>query len=160
MEADKRDGRCYKDAMATMLVPVDFSGITDAVVREAVDLAKATGSSIVLLHVARPEPDFIGYTPGPQSVRDKVAEEYRAEHREIQAMEKAVRDQGVEASALLVQGFPVEKIVAEADRLKATRIILGSHGHSALHNLLVGSVADGVLRHAHCPVVVVPARHV
>ena len=141
-----------------MLVPIDFSDITDSVVREAVALAKSTGSSLTLLHVARPEPDFIGYTPGPQSVRDTVAGEYRKEHRELQGIEKLVKSEGIEVTALMVQGFPVEKIIAEEERLKPVRIVMGSHGHGALHNLLVGSVAEGVLRKATCPVVLVPAR--
>lgn len=52
----------------------------------------------------------------------------------------------------------MERLLAEQGRLAADAIVLGSHGHGALYDLLVGSVAEGVLRRAPCPVVVVPSR--
>jgi nucleotide-binding universal stress UspA family protein len=48
-------------------------------------------------------------------------------------------------------------VLAQAKRLKADVIVLGSHGHGAVYNLVVGSTANGVLKHAPCPVLVVPA---
>jgi nucleotide-binding universal stress UspA family protein len=61
---------------------------------------------------------------------------------------------------MLVSGLPARKILGEADRLEATLIVMGSHGHGALFNLLMGTVCNGVLRKSRCPVVVVPARTV
>ncbi len=144
--------------MSTILVPVDFSDITTRVMDVAADLAKTMSSEVVLLHVAAPDPEFVGYGPGPQSVRDAVAGEIREEHKHIQAYERELVGRGLKASALLIQGYPGEKILAEARRLQASFIVMGSHGHSMLRHLLVGSVTDGVLRNAPCPVVVVPTR--
>lgn len=142
--------------MKNILVPVDFSDATDGVVARATDLAKALQAHITLLHVAAPEPDFVGYEPGPQSVRDTVAKHVHDEHKQLQALEKMASGQGVQVTSLLIQGYTAEKILKECERLKPEMVVMGSHGHSALHNLLVGSVTEGVLRAATCPVVIVP----
>ncbi|MFH1183689.1 MAG: universal stress protein [Chloroflexota bacterium] len=137
---------------------MDFSDATDAVVARATDLAKALQAQVTLLHVAAPEPDFVGYEPGPQSVRDTVAKHVHEEHKHLQMLEKKAAGMGVQVASLLIQGYTVEKILMECERLKPDLIVMGSHGHSALHQLLVGSVTEGVLRKATCPVVVVPHR--
>jgi nucleotide-binding universal stress UspA family protein len=61
---------------------------------------------------------------------------------------------------MLVPGEAVEKILQEAISLEAGWIVLGSHGHGALYNLLAGSVCQGVLSKTACPVVIVPSRPV
>jgi nucleotide-binding universal stress UspA family protein len=140
----------------TVLVPIDFSLAEPAVTACAVGLAKALQAHIVLLHVEAPEPGFMGYEAGPQTVRDSVA---RSIHGNAQALHKIrdrLRGAGVEVDSLLIQGPTVEKIVDEAKRLRADFIVAGSHGHGAIYDLVVGSVSDGVIRHAPCPVVVVP----
>jgi nucleotide-binding universal stress UspA family protein len=144
------------DTSKNVLVPIDFSDASDVVVGHAVDLAHALSARLTLLHVAPPEPEFIGYEPGPQSVRDAVARKYHEQHARLQEIEKAMANVNIETTSLLVQGYTVEKILKEAERLNATLIVMGSHGHGALHNLLVGSVTEGVLRRARCPVVIVP----
>ncbi len=144
--------------MNTILVCVDFSDVTPRVVEQGRELARAFGRPLRLLHVARPEPDFIGYDPGPQTVRTHLAHELRDEHRQLQAMADELRAAGHDVEALLVQGPSIEKIVEEARRLHAAMIVIGSHGHGALYDLLLGSVSEGVVRAAPCPVLVVPAR--
>jgi nucleotide-binding universal stress UspA family protein len=85
-----------------------------------------------------------------------VARELHDEHRRLQELEKQPDLRGIKVTSLLVQGYAVEKILKEADQLGADLIVMGSHGHGALRNLLVGSVANGVLGKAKCPVLVVP----
>ena len=143
--------------MKNILVPVDFSDVTAMVVERAVALARAFGARLTLLHVAAPDPSFVGYDAGPQSVRDQVAREMHEEHRALSELDRKVEQAGVASTALLVRGFPTEKILKEARALPADLIIMGSHGRSALHHLLVGSVTDGVLRETACPVLVVPS---
>lgn len=142
--------------MKTILVPIDFSDAVPRVIDTATAMAKPLGAGIVLLHVAAAEPEFIGYEPGPASVRNAVARELVEERREIEKIEKSIKQAGVPVRALVIQGFPADKIVAEAEKLNADSIIMGSHGHGLLHHLLVGSVTEGVLRKARCPVTIVP----
>lgn len=142
--------------MKTMLVPVDFSEGTSKLLETAAKQAKAFGAKVILLHVASPEPEFIGYEPGPQSVRDSVARQLVQEHKDLHELKERLASQGLEVTALVVQGYPVKHILAEAEKVHADLVIMGSHGHGALHNLLVGSVTEGVMRHVNCPVLVVP----
>jgi nucleotide-binding universal stress UspA family protein len=144
--------------MKNILVPVDFSPITEAVIETAAALAAGMGSAIWLLHVAAPDPEFVGYDAGPQNVRDQVAGELRDEHRRIQERAAELRGRGLEVTALQVQGATAETIVREAERLQADLIVLGSHGHGALRRALLGSTSEGVLHHARCPVLILPAR--
>lgn len=139
-----------------IVAAVDFSPLTDTVLAEASAQARSRQAHLWLLHVAMPEPDFVGYSPGPQSERDAVAQHLREEHRQLQALAEGLRDDGLEVTALLIQGPSAETILAEADRLNAALIVLGSHGRGALANLLVGSVCQGVLHKARCPLLVVP----
>ena len=142
--------------MKNILAAVDFSDVTQAVATTAAALAGALDGRLFLLHVAAPEPDFVGYDVGPQTVRDGVAKEIRAEHRQLHELKQPLEQAGLDVTALVVQGATVEKIVQEAARLEADMIVVGSHGHGALHHLLVGSVTEGIMRAAVCPVLVVP----
>lgn len=143
--------------MKNLLVAVDFSPVTADVLRAATLIAKAFGAAVRLVHIAAPNPDFVGYEAGPQTVRDVIAVHLRDDHRKLQDLEIEMRKAGVNVTALLVQGDTVGKILKEASEFGADMIVVGSHGHSALHDLIAGSVADGVLRKAPCPVLVVPS---
>lgn len=150
--------------MRNILVPIDYSEITAAVLATAEALARAFAAKLWLVHVAAPDPAFVGFDAGPQSVRDQRAAHLRDEHRRLQEEAERLRDAGLDAAALLIQGPTVEKILDEAERIGADAIVLGSHGHGALHRTLLGSVSENVLRHATCPVTIVPraasgARH-
>jgi len=144
--------------MKTILVPVDFSDCAVDVTETAASIAKAFSARIILLHVAAPEPEFIGYEPGPQTVRDTVARELATEHKLLHEMDHRLEAKGLSVTSLVIQGYPVEKILEEANKLHADLIVMGSHGHGALRNLLVGSVTEGVMRRSRCPVLVVPHR--
>jgi nucleotide-binding universal stress UspA family protein len=144
--------------LMNILVAVDFADTTEAIVRRAEEIAVAFSAKVWLIHVAEPEPDFIGYQPGPQTERDFLAERLRTEHRGIQQIAERLRTKGLDVTALLVQGATVETILEEADRLKIDMIIVGSHGRGAMYHLLLGSVSEGVLRGAACPTLVVPTR--
>jgi len=139
-----------------ILVAVDFSSVTSRVMEIARDLAARTTSHVYVVHVAEPEPDFVGYDTGPDVVRDQVAEEFHREHRQVQALADNLRSSNVGATALLIQGSIVETIVREAERLDADIIVVGSHGHGAVFDLLVGSISEGLVRKSTRPVLVVP----
>jgi nucleotide-binding universal stress UspA family protein len=143
--------------MQTILAAIDFSPVSDAVIDHAVRLVRAFGGALWLVHVAAPDPDFVGYDSGPQSVRQSVAAELHDAHRNLQEQSAALREGGVDCTALLVQGATAETIVREADRLNADLIVLGSHGHGAIRRALLGSVSEHVLHHARRPLLILPA---
>lgn len=144
--------------MGAILVPVDFSSVTPALVTHAAELAAALGHKVWLLHVAPPEPDFVGYGVGPQPVREHAADHLREEHRQLQALAERLKNEGVEVESLLVQGPVAQEVLEQAERLKAAMIVLGSHGRGALYQAVLGSVSADIVRHARCPVLVVPIR--
>ena len=168
--------------MADLLVPIDFSDTTAVVLATAARLARSLGFRIVLMHVeghghlgaagqARQEVHLAAnrpaaladqhHTPAPPFRTVHVAgENVTALHAQelLQRSVDALRADGLPVSPLLVSGKPVEKILVEAERLQPFLIVLGSHSHGALHHLLLGSVSEGVLRKANCPVVIVPCR--
>ena len=141
-----------------ILVAVDFSEGTERVMEVARDFAARTASHVYVLHVAEPEPDFVGYDTGPDVVREQVAAEYHREHRQVQALADQLRSEDIGATALLIQGSIVETVIAESDRLNADMIVVGSHGHGAVFDLLVGSISEGLVRKSRRPVLVVPPQ--
>ena len=142
--------------MKTILVPVDFSDTTPSVVETAKKFASVFGSRVVLLFVSEPEPDFVGFEPGPIAVRQTVARDLKAEHQKVEELKASCGLPDV--LALHIQGPAIEKILNIAAEQKAELIVMGSHGHGALYELLVGSVTAGVLKNAKCPVLVVPVH--
>lgn len=144
--------------MRRILVPVDFSDVTDAAIDTAMRLAQAFDSALCIVHVVPEEPDFVGYEPGPQSVREAEADALQAKHKRLDAIKERLAERGLDVEALLVQGHALEKILEKVSQLKANLVVMGSHGHTALYELLVGSTTEGVLRRAPCPVLVIPSR--
>ena len=146
-----------RQGSVNILIAVDMSPVTKRVMASARMLARAMDAHAYLLHVAEPEPDFVGFDAGPDVVRDQMAAEFRREHRQIQALAADLRSDGLEATALLVQGAIVETILNEAERQDAAMIVLGSHGRGAVVELLVGSACEGIVRKSTRPVLVVPS---
>lgn len=142
--------------MNQIIAAIDFSEVTSAVVENAMSIAAAFSTGLTILHVAAPDPAFVGFAAGPQTVRDARAHELREEHRQLLMMAESCGEQGIEAKAHLVEGPTVETIFHEAHVADAGMIVIGSHGHGAVYNVLVGSVSAGVLKAAQCPVLVIP----
>ena len=141
-----------------ILVAIDLSPASNKVIEAARGVADLTGATVYVLHVAEPEPDFVGYDAGPKVVRTQVAEHLHREHREVQAFSEGLRVDGVDATALLIRGPTVETTLDQADRLGAGMIIVGSHGHGAVYDVLVGSYSAGIIRKSKLPVLVVPIK--
>ena len=129
-----------------IMAAVDFSAVTEQVLAALVQMSATFPAEVTLVHVAPPDPDFVGYDAGPKIVRTQVAAEHHERHQQLQQLADRLRADGVNATALLLQGPTVATLIAESERLGAGVIVLGSHGQSAVSKLLVGSVAEGVVR--------------
>ena len=142
--------------MKTILVPVDFSPATAPVVTAAEDFARGIGARLVLVHVTEPVVGLIDYAVVAIStarVTDAMVQHALTHLAELKA---GVEQAGIVAETVHVVGSPVPEIVEQARKQVADYIVIGSHGHTAFYDLLVGSTASGVLKRATCPVVVVP----
>ena len=141
-----------------LLGALDLSQATLPVVDVCRRVAKRMHAEVFLLHVADPDPDFVGYEAGPGVVRDHIARKFRHEHHTLQNHADRLRQAGVNATALMIQGPAIETTLNEAERLNIDLIIVGSHGRSALFDIIAGSVSMGILRKSVVPVLVVPTR--
>ena len=148
--------------MSEVLACVDFSDASDAVVREAARLALTADHRLHLIHVAAAESELAGYDEGPVAAhtRDDRAGQLQDEHAAMRELAERVQadPDGPELRVIpiIAMGPTVAKILDEAERIDAGTIVVGSHGHSGLHHLLLGSVSEGLIRHSPRPVVVVP----
>lgn len=139
-----------------VLVAVDFSPVIERQLRVVGRVC--AGADVVVLHVAEPNPAFVGFEGGPGEVRDQIAAEFREEHRAVQALADRLRNDGIDATALLVQGPTAATILEQARRAESDVIVVGSHGRSAVYDLIAGSVSAEVIRKSDVPVLVVPSR--
>lgn len=147
----------------TIVVPYDFSEYADAALDVALELARALGAELHLLHVLQPPAYAYGselYAGGPLH---SLSEDHLSLQRETELRLEAVAEgyarQGHSIRSLVVDGTRVaDTIDQEAARLVADLIVMGTHGRTGLAHLLLGSVAEATLRHAPCPVLTVP-RH-
>jgi nucleotide-binding universal stress UspA family protein len=154
-----------------ILVAADLKPGTDRLLAEAQRYAKALDAIVDIIHVADPDPDFVGYIKsapeartGPdavtnydQTLRDDRAKEFHLEHQQVQAVAEQMRAGGIRVDqALMVQGPTLETILEEARKLGADLLILGSHQHGALYRLWYGDIAIDAAKQAPCALLVVP----
>lgn len=142
--------------MKNILTALDFSGLTEEVLRRSAELARSFGAKVWLVHVAAPDPDFVGYDVGPQYIRDERARELRREHRQLQDYAKQLTAGGVQAEALLIQGPLVRSLLEEARDVQADLIVVGAHSRSTLFDKLMGNTWQDLIRQSTIPLLVVP----
>jgi nucleotide-binding universal stress UspA family protein len=138
-----------------VLIATDLGPSAAEVIHAGGQLARLAGAHAWLIHVAEPEPDFVGLDAGPQSVRIQLAEEFHEKHTELQKFAEGLRENGLQATALLIQGRAGEKVLEEAKRLQATYLVLGTH-HRSILAPFSGSLLPEIVRKTPCPVLIVP----
>lgn len=129
-------------------VTTDFSPSSGVALRRAAELARALQAEVVLLHVAEPSLRAPSSTPAAQATEPRMEGKFR------QALSASGADDVVREQ-LLLHGDPADSIPAHATRTKARLIVMGTQGRRGVERLLLGSVAEAVIRAAHCPVLVV-----
>lgn len=136
---------------------LDFSPISDQVILKAGELSKLYDAKCWLIHVAAPDPYFVGYEIGPQYIRDAKASRLRKEHDMLQSYKKTLQETGIDCEVLLIQGQINSTITSEIKKLQIDLVILGSHGHGRLYDVIVGSVCEYMLRNSKIPMLVIPS---
>jgi len=145
--------------MKEILVAVDFSDLVTCVIDHAAEMAAQFKSHIHILHVEMPVSAFVGNEIGPQLPSpEQNLEETKQQQADLLAMTLHLQQKGIEASWELLQGAIADTIVEKAAEIKADLIIVGAHSHGFLYRAFIGSVSTGVLKHAPCPVLVIPEK--
>jgi nucleotide-binding universal stress UspA family protein len=142
--------------MKTLLVSVDFSAATRAVIKTAVELAQASESRLILHHSLLPPLVTTEYGIGLEMMHETIALAEKGARHQLEHLEDELTAQGLEVSSVLTEGPAAPHILELAAKRKADVIVLGSHGHTAFYDLVVGSTTHAVLRKAPCPVLIVP----
>ena len=144
-----------------ILVPLDGSRLAEVALRHVEQLAWELGSSLILLRVVKP----------PRSVEHPWAEEMMALNREREAVFKqeaetylaarrgALRDRKIEVSTYVIVSQDVAATILDfAEQQKVDLIAMSTHGRSGPGRWVYGSVAEKVLQHSTCPVLLIRAR--
>jgi len=145
----KKSAKRRSTEFRSILVPVDFSDQSLEALRMARMIARDDLSRLCVLHVAEPlHADWHADMTALQKTAHEVIRN---------VLEKFVRAEFGDAGPRrhFAQGKPVDVIVRYAAKMNADLIVLGTHGRTGLPRVLIGSVAERVVRHAPCPVLVV-----
>ena len=147
-------------AVKKILVAIDFSKLSQEALDYALGLAADVGARVRVLYVVEPVEfsgvDVFGGAPiATQSIVDEHLRQARLEMKKLE-QKRLAAVHGAKGEVRI--GRPADEIVAAAGSGRGNLIVIGTHGRSGIAHLVMGSVAERVVRHARCPVLVVPAR--
>lgn len=133
-----------------ILVPVEHSSYDDEIIAHVRKLARVTGASIVLIHVAD------GWAArNIEALNLRESEEMQEDRKYIEEMAASLEKDGFSVDALLAGGDPGEEIAAAAERERCDLIAMSTHGHRGIADVLRGSVANVVRHISMIPVLLV-----
>ena len=142
--------------MKKIVAAVDFSDSTPGVVEMAAAQAGAFGAELHLIHVVEPEPAYTAYGFTPDEFPAMHVFQEEARKRAAKRLEDLVAGKpGVQTH--LAEGSPLASVLDYVKEIGGDLVVLGSHGHGMVASLLLGSVAEGMVRKAMVPTLVVPA---
>jgi nucleotide-binding universal stress UspA family protein len=146
-------------ALTRILVPTDFSDTSAAAVKYGVALADAFGAQLHLLHVVE-EPVPWQMAAEVAMVSAPVDDAQLRARAEAELTALLTRDEREKYRAVVATalGAPFAEIVRYAAREQVDLIVMGTRGRGAVAHLLIGSVAENVVRKAPCPVLTIPTR--
>lgn len=162
MELNRADEALLEKAAAagrfrlkTILVPVDFSTFSDKALDYAIAFSEQFGAAIVLLHVVEPMVYPESYMAIPTVNEDINDSLTKAAEEKLAVQRKHIRLDDAKVKTTTRLGRPYVEIAEAAKEVAADLIILGTHGHTGLKHVLLGSTAERVVRYAPCPVLTV-----
>lgn len=140
-----------------ILAPVDFSQCSIAGAMYAAFLSKALDANLCLFHAFQPPPPVV-VDRASASLSSMEGVNIKNARLDLKAFSKLDFLENTKCELELRTGFPVDEICGEAKKADVDLVVISTHGHSGLDRLLLGSVAEHVVRYAECPVLVVPSR--
>jgi len=136
-----------------ILFPTDFSTLSDAALCHATSLARESGAKLLIVHVEEP-PTAYGSGEMYYGIPDPDNDALNSMLDQV-----VPTDPDIPFEHRLVIGDPAEEIVRIADEENVDLIVMATHGRTGLKRLLMGSVAEKVVRHSKCPVFTFKAPH-
>ena len=144
---------------AKILLAIDGSQEAGLAAQAATELSRETGSELHITYVEPAPAELIGHHFYSPEIRESLIEQARSEARKfLEERAEQLRSEGAKViDTHLRIGEPDKEIIRLSEEIGATMIVMGSRGLGAVRRALMGSVSDSVVRHAHCPVLVM--RH-
>jgi nucleotide-binding universal stress UspA family protein len=130
--------------------------MSGAVVERAACIAQSPTHKLWLLHVAPPTSSSVPFNLDRDILRTQVARQLRRQRHRLRDLADQLRRQRIHVITRFISGTVSTTILAEAARINADLIIMGSHGHGNVYHALFGGVGQKVARKAACPVMLVP----
>lgn len=149
----------------TVLLTLDGSDLAEQAVSHAVNVAKATSARLLVLRVVSLSSlpaGTTGYLPvvDPTVYQDVVDAEMADAQAYLDRQVEKIRAEGVNAEAICAVGIPAQSILETIGKRNVDLLVLATHGRSGVRRLVLGSVADILVREAGIPVLLVRAAHV
>jgi nucleotide-binding universal stress UspA family protein len=142
--------------MKNILVAVDLDDSAQLLVEKAAEQAEKFGSKVWVLHVADPEPDFVGNKVGPQYIRDLRVKELIHEHQLVRKYTDYLKTKNIDADGLLIAGATVQLILEEIEKLNIDLVVIGHHQHSLMYQIFTGTTHSAIVKKSKVPVLIVP----
>ena len=141
-----------------ILVPVDYSKCSLAGLQYAIEFAKKVAARLIVLHVVDLGPQLMTDGYGVYDLSPYKEAAARASERQMRAFMRRVNFGSVSFETSAVAEFCPEGIYRAAKKDKVDLVIMSTHGRTGLKHILIGSIAERVVRRAPCPVIVVPSH--
>ena len=141
----------------SILLPTDFSECASYALSYATSFARASGAKLICVHVIEPIVPTVGYSglSEPLPVADISEQLEDTATRELPKIAAHEECAGLDVEEVVAHGDAASEIVRVARERNVDLIVISSHGRTGLGRILFGSTAESVVRHAHCPVLVV-----
>jgi nucleotide-binding universal stress UspA family protein len=157
-DAEQKEGApSMPVALERILVPIDFSDCSLDALEYAAVMAKQAKAAVMLLHVLEPVSYGLDFDLGHFRSREDVRESWTKRLEELAATH---RHPNMPIEYRLRGGLPADSILDAARTLPCDLIVMGTHGRRGISHTISGSVAEAVLRKAHCPVVAVRSNKI
>lgn len=149
------EGLTPRPGLKRILVPIDFSNCSLRALNYALMLAEPFRATVILLHVLEPGGFGLEYLTTPAEREDQLQLHLQAERQRLSSLHHKRIGHRLPSETLVRVGRAWSEIPDTAKALAADLIVLGAHGESSFKSSLLGSTAEGVVRHARCPVLTV-----
>jgi nucleotide-binding universal stress UspA family protein len=144
--------------MVNIVLPVDFGESTEKLVTEAIKFAQQIQGKICLIHVA---PSDIGFAIGDMGFQyfpEVEQNEIKEELFRLNVLEQRIIAQDIDCEHLLKQGIAGDIILDYAAEKNANFLVMGSHGHSGIYDIFIGSLTKELTKRSPIPVLVIPVQ--
>jgi universal stress protein A len=138
----------------TILCPIDFSEISAKAMEYAVFLASHHHAELLILHVVEQLHEFEHYQILVLTPQELAEEMEKQAHEKLTKLTEQIK-KTIKVETVVRQGKPFVEIIKEAKEKDMDLIVMASHGRTGISHMLMGSVAEKVVRKAHCPVLIV-----